>query len=57
MNVSILASDCFRILNEFKTAYGVSTTQEEGIEGSAPVPPETPEQSSEVFSNKNKNFR
>ncbi|MFN8672708.1 MAG: hypothetical protein U0457_11600 [Candidatus Sericytochromatia bacterium] len=42
------------ITNEFKTSYGVSTPQEEGLGGSAPVPPETPEQSSEVFSNKNK---
>ncbi|MFN8672914.1 MAG: hypothetical protein U0457_12635 [Candidatus Sericytochromatia bacterium] len=40
--------------NEFKTSYGVSTPQEEGSGGSAPMPPETPEQSSEVFSNKNK---
>ncbi|MFN8670759.1 MAG: NFACT family protein [Candidatus Sericytochromatia bacterium] len=38
--------------NKFKTSYGVSTPQKEGIEGSAPVPPKTPEQSSEVFSNK-----
>ncbi|MFN8670510.1 MAG: DUF6493 family protein [Candidatus Sericytochromatia bacterium] len=40
--------------NEFKTSYGVSTPQEEGLGGSAPVPHETPEQSSEVFYNKNK---
>ena len=33
-------------INEFKTSYGVLTTQEEGIV--------VPEQSSEVFSNKNK---
>ncbi|MFN8672667.1 MAG: hypothetical protein U0457_11395 [Candidatus Sericytochromatia bacterium] len=42
--------------NEFKTSYGVSIPQEEGIGGSAIVTPETPEQSSEVFSNKNKNI-
>ncbi|MFN8674383.1 MAG: class I SAM-dependent methyltransferase [Candidatus Sericytochromatia bacterium] len=41
------------IINKFKTSYGVSTPQEEGSGGSAPLPPETPEQSSEVFSNKN----
>ncbi|MFN8670895.1 MAG: hypothetical protein U0457_02285 [Candidatus Sericytochromatia bacterium] len=40
--------------NEFKTSYGVSTPQEEGLVGGAPVPPETTEQSSKVFSNKNK---
>ncbi|MFN8672491.1 MAG: pyridoxal-phosphate dependent enzyme [Candidatus Sericytochromatia bacterium] len=44
-------------INEFKTSYGVSTPQEEGSGGSAPVPPETPEQSSEVFSNKNKKLQ
>ncbi|MFN8673168.1 MAG: TetR/AcrR family transcriptional regulator [Candidatus Sericytochromatia bacterium] len=42
--------------NKFKTSYWVSTPQEEGIGGYAPVPPETPEQSSEVFSNKNKKY-
>ncbi|MFN8672409.1 MAG: hypothetical protein U0457_10085 [Candidatus Sericytochromatia bacterium] len=40
--------------NQFKTSYGVSTPQEEVSGGRAPVPPETPEQNSEVFSNKNK---
>ncbi|MFN8671597.1 MAG: hypothetical protein U0457_05850 [Candidatus Sericytochromatia bacterium] len=40
--------------NEFKTSYGVSTPQEEGSGGSAPVTLETLEQSSEVFSNNNK---
>ncbi|MFN8670742.1 MAG: HAMP domain-containing sensor histidine kinase [Candidatus Sericytochromatia bacterium] len=40
--------------NEFKTSYGVSNSKEEWSGGSAPVPPETPEQSSEVFSNKSK---
>ncbi|MFN8673526.1 MAG: O-antigen ligase family protein [Candidatus Sericytochromatia bacterium] len=39
--------------NKFKTSYGVSTTQEEGVGGYAPVTPETPERSSEVFSNNN----
>ncbi|MFN8674317.1 MAG: glycosyltransferase family 4 protein [Candidatus Sericytochromatia bacterium] len=39
---------------EFNTSYGVSTPQEEGSGGYSPVPHETPEQSSEVFSNKNK---
>ncbi|MFN8673442.1 MAG: peptidoglycan editing factor PgeF [Candidatus Sericytochromatia bacterium] len=42
--------------NEFKTSYGVSTPQEEGSGGSAPFNPETPEQSSEVLSNNNKNL-
>ncbi|MFN8672558.1 MAG: tetratricopeptide repeat protein [Candidatus Sericytochromatia bacterium] len=44
----------YNLFNEFKTSYGVSTPQEEVSGGRAPVPPETPEQSSEVFSNKNK---
>ncbi|MFN8673680.1 MAG: hypothetical protein U0457_16570 [Candidatus Sericytochromatia bacterium] len=37
-----------------ESSYKVSTPQEEGSWYSAPVPPETPEHSSEVFSSKNK---
>ncbi|MFN8673995.1 MAG: response regulator [Candidatus Sericytochromatia bacterium] len=40
-----------KLKNDFKTSYGVSTQQEKEIVGSA----ETPEHSSEVFSNNNKN--
>ncbi|MFN8670821.1 MAG: erythromycin esterase family protein [Candidatus Sericytochromatia bacterium] len=43
--------------NEFKTSCGVSTPKEEGLGGATPVPPETPEHSSEVFSNKNKKIK
>ncbi|MFN8671250.1 MAG: molybdopterin molybdotransferase MoeA [Candidatus Sericytochromatia bacterium] len=37
--------------NKFKTSCGVSTPQEEGCGGIAPIPPKTSEHSSEVFSN------
>ncbi|MFN8671834.1 MAG: tetratricopeptide repeat protein [Candidatus Sericytochromatia bacterium] len=53
--ISLLIFFALILHNKFETFYGVLTPHEEGIGGSANVTPETPEQSSEVFSNKNSN--